>query len=98
MLLLIIQWSHFAVLLGGVSITLLNFIPASDPIGMISAGCFTLTALLAILYSGGMYTYRIMKIRNRRAVEYHDSIGPSALTAALFASVLVNLVLRLREL
>jgi hypothetical protein len=92
------QWSHFAVLLGGVSITLLNFIPASDPIGMVSAGCFTFTALAAITYSGSMYTYRILKIRKREAIDYHDKYGPTLLTAALFISVLVNLVLRLKEL
>jgi len=92
------QWSHFAVLLGGVSITLLNFIPPGDTVGMISAGCFTITALLAIAYSGGMYTYRIMNLRKRRAINYHDAYGPTALAGALVISVLVNLVLRLREL
>jgi hypothetical protein len=92
------QWSHFAVLLGGVSITLLNFIPPGDTVGMISAGCFTITALLAIAYSGGMYTYRILKLRKRRAINYHDAYGPTGLAAALVISVLVNLVLRLREL
>lgn len=65
---------------------------------MISAGCFTITALLAIVYSGGMYTYRILKMRKRQAVEYHDKYGPTVLCAALLASVVVNLVLRLREL
>ena len=65
---------------------------------MISAGCFTITALLAIAYSGGMYAYRILKLRKRRAIDYHDKWGPSLLTVALLASVLVNLVLRLREL
>jgi hypothetical protein len=92
------QWSHFAVLLGGVSITLLNFIPPGDTVGMISAGCFTITALLAIAYSGGMYAYRILKLRKRRAINYHDAYGPTGLAAALVVSVLVNLVLRLREL
>ena len=65
---------------------------------MISAGCFTITALLAIAYSGGMYTYRIMNLRKRRAINYHDTYGPTALAGALVISVLVNLVLRLREL
>ncbi|WVF68705.1 hypothetical protein IAT40_003477 [Kwoniella sp. CBS 6097] len=93
-----LKWSHFAILLGGVSITLLNFIPPDDPVGMISASCFTITALLAIAYSGGMYAYRINKLRNRIAVDYHDKYGPTVLCAALVGSVLVNLVLRLREL
>ncbi|WVQ83124.1 hypothetical protein IAT38_005262 [Cryptococcus sp. DSM 104549] len=93
-----LKWAHFAVLLSAVSIGLLNFIDPSDPVGMISAGCFTVTALLAILYCGAMYAYRIIKLRQRMAVEYHDKWGPSVLCAALVGSVLVNLVLRLREL
>ena len=92
------QWSHFAVLLGGVSIALLNFIPPDDPIGMISAGCFTIIALLAITYSGGMYAYRITKLRKRMAVDYHDWFGLTMLCVGLIGSVLISLVLRLREL
>ncbi|KAK4684854.1 hypothetical protein P7C73_g5309, partial [Tremellales sp. Uapishka_1] len=93
-----LKWSHFAVLLGAVSIGLLNFIQPDDTVGLISAGCFTLTALMAIVYSGGMYAYRILKLRNRMAIDYHDKWGPTFLCGALLASVMVNLVLRLREL
>jgi uncharacterized membrane protein YidH (DUF202 family) len=67
-------------------------------VGFISAACFTFTALLAIVYAGGMYAYRIMAMRKRRAIEYHDKWGPTGLCLALVGSVLVNLVLRLREL
>lgn len=80
------------------SIGLLNFIPVDDPVGIFSAGCFTVTALLAIVYSGGMYVYRIKKLRKRRAIDYHDKYGPTALCVALLTSVLANLVLRLRQL
>jgi hypothetical protein len=45
-----------------------------------------------------MYTYRIFKLRKRMAIDYHDRFGPTGLCLALVASVLVNLVLRLREL
>lgn len=80
------------------SIGLLNFIDPTDAVGMVSAGCFTLTSLASILYCGGMYAWRILKMRKREAVNYHDRWGPTALCAALLASVMVNLVLRLREL
>ena len=65
---------------------------------MAAAACFTFTALLAIAYSGGMFMYRILKLRKRMAVEYHDKYGPTVLCLALVASVLVNLILRVREL
>lgn len=93
-----LQWAHFAILLSAVSIGLLNFIDPTDAVGMVSAGCFTFTSLSAILYCGGMYAWRILKMRKREAVDYHDRWGPTALCAALLASVMVNLVLRLREL
>jgi len=85
-------------LLGGVSIGLLNFISPDDAVGMFSASCFTITALVAILYAGGMYAYRIKKLRKREAIDYHDKYGPTVLCLALVASVLVNLVLRIRQL
>ncbi|ORX37345.1 putative vacuole fusion, non-autophagic-related protein [Kockovaella imperatae] len=93
-----LKWTHFAVLLSAVSIGLLNFVPATDPVGMYAASCFTFTALLAITYSGGMFVYRIAKLRKRMAIEYHDKYGPTVLCLALVASVLVNLILRIREM
>ncbi|WWC88471.1 uncharacterized protein L201_003382 [Kwoniella dendrophila CBS 6074] len=93
-----LKWAHFAILLSGVSIALLNFIDPGDSVGMISALLFTLTALLSITYSGGMYAFRILKLRKRMAIDYHDKYGPTILCATLIASVLVNLILRLREL
>jgi hypothetical protein len=85
-------------LLGTVATTLLNFIPADDRVGRFSAGCFTLTALMAIVYSGAMYTYRTLRLRKRAAIEWHDPWGPSVLCGAVLASVAINLVLRLRQL
>nr|ODN99815.1 vacuolar transporter chaperone 4 [Cryptococcus depauperatus CBS 7855] len=93
-----LKWGHFAILLSAISIGLLNFTDPNDAVGMFSAACFTFTSLLSIVYSGGRYWYRIVKIRKREAVNYHDKWGPSALCAALIASILVNLALRLREL
>lgn len=93
-----LKWLHFAVLLSAVSITLINFVPADDTVGFVAAACFTFTALLATAYSGGMYVWRVLRIRARRAVDYHDKYGPTALCVCLIASVLVNLILRVREL
>jgi len=93
-----LKWAHFAVLLSAVSIGLLNFIQPDDTVGIFSAACFTLTALLSIVYCGARYAYRIIKLRKRQAVDYHDRWGPAVLSLALVGSVLANLVLRLREL
>jgi hypothetical protein len=92
------QWLGFAVLLAGVATTLLNFIHVEDTVGLISAGCFTFTSLLALVYAGGMYAYRVVKLRKREAINYHDPYGPTALCVTLIASILVNVILRLKEL
>lgn len=92
------QWMHFAVLLSGVAIALINFIGPDDTVGIVAASCFTFTALLATAYSGGMFAYRVLRIRDRRAIDYHDKYGPTILTVVLIASVLINLILRLRQL
>ena len=89
------QWLHFAVLLGTISTALLNFIDFDDTVGLISAACYTATALMAVVYSGGIYAYRLIKLKNREAIEYHDSYGPTALCLAMISSVAVNLILRL---
>lgn len=93
-----LKWSHMAVLLSTVSIVLINFVPADDTVGFVAAGCFTFTALLAVAYSGIMYALRILRIRKRLAVDYHDPYGPTILCFTLIASMMVNLVLRVRAL
>lgn len=92
------QWLHFGILIGGIATTLLNFIEPTDRVGLISAGMFTLTALLSLAYAAGMYTWRVLKLRRRDAGGYHDPFGPTFLCAVLVASVLVNLVMRLKQL
>jgi hypothetical protein len=93
-----LKWLHFAILIGGIATTLLNFIEPNDRVGLISATLFTLTALLALAYSAGMYTWRVFKLRRRDAGSYHDPYGPTVLCAVLLASVMVNLIMRLRQL
>lgn len=93
-----LKWLHFAVLLGTIATTLLNFIHPDDTVGLVSAACFTATALLAIVYSAGMYTLRVIRLRQRRAISYHDPYGPTVLCCALIGSVVVNLAMRLKEL
>ncbi|ORY25634.1 putative vacuole fusion, non-autophagic-related protein [Naematelia encephala] len=93
-----LRWMHFSVILSAVSITLINFIGVDDQVGLFSAGMFTITALVSIVWAGGMLIYRQRAMAKRRAIEYHDAWGPSVLTLALVASIIVNLALRIKEL
>ncbi|KAG6329378.1 hypothetical protein ID866_9712, partial [Astraeus odoratus] len=61
------KWLHFAILIGSIATTLLNFVPPEDTRGLISAALFTLAALLAIAYSAIVFLYRALRLRARSA-------------------------------
>lgn len=86
-----LSWLEFGIILGSIAATLLNF---GDRISLYSAWSFTIVACVALLYSCGLYLWRVKMIRGRRAVRYHDSVGPTVLCAGLLAAVAVNFGLR----
>ncbi|KAG6813966.1 hypothetical protein H0H92_005221 [Tricholoma furcatifolium] len=94
-----LKWMNTAVFIGSIATTLLNFIPADDPRGLISAAFFTFAALLAIAYSVGIFVYRSYKLRERHAEGlYYDKYGPTVLCAVLFLALATNIGLRVSEM
>jgi uncharacterized membrane protein YidH (DUF202 family) len=93
-----LSWLHFAIYIGTIATTLLNFIPPDDERGLLCAALFTFTALLAIVYSAAIFVYRTLHLRKRRAEGvYYDKYGPTILSVVLLAALVANLVLRLSE-
>ena len=85
---------NFSIYIGTIATTLLNFIPAYDQRGLICASLFTFTALIAIVYSTGIFVYRTIHLRKRRAEGvYYDKYGPTILCAIILAALGTNLVL-----
>ena len=73
--------------------------PPGDKVGLISAGLFTLAALVAIAYSAVIFVYRALKLRRRDAEGlYYDKYGPTILSFMLLTAIIVNIVLRLRQM
>ncbi|KAG6851140.1 hypothetical protein H0H93_001020 [Arthromyces matolae] len=94
-----LKWMNTAVFIATIATTLLNFTPADDPRGLISAAFFTFTALLAIAYAVGIFVYRSFKLRDRRASGlYYDKYGPTVLCIVLFLAIATNVGLRLSEM
>ncbi|KAI9439785.1 SPX-domain-containing protein [Lactarius indigo] len=94
-----LKWLHFAIYIASIATTLLNFIPPEDERGLLCASLFTFTALFAIVYSAGIFVYRAIHLRQRRAEGiYYDKYGPTILCAVLLAALGTNLVLRLSEM
>lgn len=89
-----LSWLEFSIILGSIAATLLNF---GDSISLASAWGFTIVACIALLYSAGLYLWRVQMIRGRRAVRYHDKWGPSFLCVGLAAAVGVSFGIRLSQ-
>ena len=87
-----LSWLNFTVILGGLAVGLLNF---GDSVGRISAGLFTLVAMAAMLYALFTFHWRAKSIRQRGQQGFDDRLGPTVLTLALLAAVVVNFVLRI---
>lgn len=62
---------------------------------LISATGFTMVALVALLYSLGLFLWRVDRIQKRMSVNYHDYLGPTGLCIGLFAAMLVSFGFRL---
>ncbi|QRW03866.1 vacuolar transporter chaperone 4 [Ceratobasidium sp. AG-Ba] len=93
-----LKWLQFAVLIGTVATTLLNFSKPGDHVALVSAICFTFAALLAIAYAGVIFVVRALKLRSREVSEwYYDRYGPTVLSLVLLASIATNLGMRLVE-
>jgi uncharacterized membrane protein YidH (DUF202 family) len=89
-----LSWLEFSIIIGSIAATLLNF---GDRISLFSAWGFTFVACASLLYSLGLYLWRVAMIRERRAVRYHDPIGPSVLCVGLFVAIAINFGLRIRK-
>ena len=86
-----LSWLEFSIILGSVAGTLVNF---GDDLSVSGAMGFTIVACLSLLYSMGLYLWRVDKIRKRRAVTFHDKWGPTVLCVGMVVSVGVNFGLR----
>jgi uncharacterized membrane protein YidH (DUF202 family) len=88
---------EFSIYIGTIAATLLNFGAKPTTISFIASGMFSIVAILALLYSVGIYLYRSRAIRQRQAIKYHDQYGPTALCAALFIAIVLNAGFELRS-
>jgi uncharacterized protein with PQ loop repeat len=88
---------EFSIYIGTIAVTLLNFGSKPSPASFIAAGTFTVVAILALIYSIGIYLYRAKAIRARKASKYHDKYGPTVLCGILLVAVILNAVFELKD-
>lgn len=85
-----LSWVEIGILLGAIAGGLLNF--GGDLAVQASVGFF-IVALFTIVYSIWLYIWRVVQIRNKRAVRYDDRVGPTVICIALAAATGVNFFL-----
>ncbi|KAF2860165.1 SPX-domain-containing protein [Piedraia hortae CBS 480.64] len=79
-----LAWFEFAILLGGIATTLLNF---ASSIARASAVVFTILVCVALVYTAVIFMQRVDLLQKRRAGRYHDPIGPTVLCIGVFIAV-----------
>lgn len=82
-----LSWLRFTLLLGGLSIGLLNF---SDSVGRLSAYIFTPLSMGVMIYALYNYHKRSERVFRGDTGEYSDKYGPAVLTVLLILAVLAN--------
>ncbi|KAL4402009.1 vacuolar transporter chaperone [Malassezia pachydermatis] len=93
-----LKWLEFSVLIASIATGLLNFHRPGDVAGLVTSALFTLLALFALAYSGVLYMWRALKIRERSSSNvYSDSYGPTFLCFGILTVTIVNFVMRYTE-
>lgn len=93
-----LKWLEFSVLIASIATGLLNFQRPGDLTGLVTSTLFTIIALFAVAYSGVLYVWRALKIRERVSSNvYSDPYGPTFLCFAMLTVTLVNFVMRWSE-
>ncbi|KAG0006339.1 vacuolar transporter chaperone [Entomortierella chlamydospora] len=83
-----LNWLQFSVLLGSISLTLLNF---GNYMTRVSGAVLTVITLLAMLYALGVFHVRLSNILSANPNrQFHDRIGPTVLCVFLFGAYFLN--------
>ncbi|KAF9456751.1 hypothetical protein BDZ94DRAFT_1274865 [Collybia nuda] len=91
-----VAWLNVSVLLGTLSLALFN--ASKDQIATNFAYIYALTSIGVLLYAFLLYQHRITMIRRRDPGHFDAIWGPVILAVILFTAVLLNFIIRVREL
>jgi len=89
-----LSWLHFSIVLGTLSLGLLNF---GDAVGRVAGIIFTTIAMGVMVYALVLYQWRAEMIRRREAGPYDERGGPVVLVVVLFGAIIVNFYLKFTE-
>ena len=55
---------------------------------------FTLSAIASLIYCMVIYVIRSKAIRSRKAIKYHDSVGPSIIAFLFLCAFVINVIVQ----
>jgi SPX domain protein involved in polyphosphate accumulation/uncharacterized membrane protein YidH (DUF202 family) len=90
-----LSWVHFAVVLGGLALGLLNF---GDKVGRTAGVIFTIISMGILVYALYLYIWRSNRIRAREPGPYDDRVGPAVLVGVILTAVIINFYLKFSSL
>ncbi|QLG74446.1 hypothetical protein HG535_0G03290 [Zygotorulaspora mrakii] len=79
-----LSWLSIALILSGVATTLVTY---GSPTSMIASIGFFITALVTIGHAVATYASRVVNIRQKKAIDYADRVGPPMICAFLMLSI-----------
>lgn len=82
-----LSWLSVGMLIGGVATALLNY--GSNSTLTASIGFF-IAALFILGYSTYKYLWRVLMIREKKAVAYGDKFGPNMICGVIFLAIFIN--------
>ncbi|OMJ07174.1 Vacuolar transporter chaperone 4 [Smittium culicis] len=82
-----LAWLNFSMLLGSLSLGLLNF---GDQNGRYAGVAFTLVSIMAMFYALSLFHWRADRIGMQNVGPYDDRLGPTLLVIALFCAISLN--------
>jgi uncharacterized membrane protein YidH (DUF202 family) len=86
-----LSWIHFAIVLGGLALGLLNF---GDRAAVLAGIVFTLIAMGIMVYALWLFKWRADRIRRRDPGPYDDQNGPVVLVGVILVAVAINFYLK----
>ncbi|KAK9454196.1 VTC domain-containing protein [Dipodascopsis uninucleata] len=86
-----LSWLEICIFLSAVAGSLNSF---GDARALQASFFFVVTSVIMVIYSLGLYIWRVYAIRNRLAVRYDDRVGTSIVCGAFILSVFINYVIQ----
>ncbi|KAF5382170.1 hypothetical protein D9615_004466 [Tricholomella constricta] len=91
-----VAWLNISILIGTLAIALFN--ASNDEVATNFAYVYALISIGVLIYAFVLYQYRISMIRRRDPGHFDSVAGPVILGVALFIAVLLNFVIRVRDM